>query len=169
MGTLSFGGFVVVVVAFGCLVFFWRKDLAHGIDICSCLTKENRCVATSCKGACCLMDLVIRQAGTGVQLAGRPLTNFWRDAGPLWRTGWLSSSACFTSLWGGAHTEVLLSHIKEHSSWDIRDQRQVISRARDQCKSLCISGGPENSRRLHPVTPNKSNKYLLSTWKLQLF
>lgn len=90
--------------------------MAHGIDICSCLTKENRCVATSCKGACCLMDLVIRQAGTGVQLAGRPLTNFWRDAGPLRRPGWLSSSACFTSLWRwSVHRSSLLPHQRTHS------------------------------------------------------
>ena len=74
----------------GLWAYIWRWNLAHAKTTFTCLTKENRCMAASCKGTHCSMGHVTRRAGASVQLAGSPQTSSWKDMGQwLLCTNWL--------------------------------------------------------------------------------
>ena len=86
----------------------WRWNLAHAMNLFTCLAKENRCVATSHQGTHCSVGHVTQQAGAGVQ-PGRQVPNKLMEGYGTTAVCYLAILlCCLLSTQGWEHAKALL-------------------------------------------------------------
>lgn len=98
----------------------WRWNLARAINTFTCLTKENRCMATSRKGTDCSGGHMTRQAGAGVQ-PGRQTPDELLERHRMTAMCYLAALLChLLRPWGWEYAKVLAAATSERMAGSSR-------------------------------------------------